>query len=283
MIRWASANEATLVRRASPRSWAPDRRVEVEHQVLEPVRPPLLVAARVVGQRRRLFREQGGVAQELLVGPVAPPDPELVRALLVPRERGDPRVDLEHHPVPPSRRDLRDGEDARAPVVHLEEHVREVLGVDGDRLRVRVAAAVEGLHVPGRAQPLVVEAAETGMDTGHPAAGDVLDQVDPVRPDVAQGPRGAGSLRLEPPVPVGLVEQPVLEIGAPDQVRPADAPVGEHRARLRDQRVVAVVEADAAHGAGPGCPVDEIGGLRASPSRAASRPGRAFRPPAPRP
>ena len=80
---------------ALPTTVGADGRVEVEHEVLQPVRPSLLVAARIVRQRRGVIGEEGRVAHELLVRTIAPPDPELVRMLLVPDERHEPGIDLE--------------------------------------------------------------------------------------------------------------------------------------------------------------------------------------------
>ena len=44
-----------------------------------------------------------------------------------------------------------------------------------------------------------------------------LGQVEPVRADIADRPQRAARIGLEPPVPVGVVEQPVLEVVAADQ------------------------------------------------------------------
>ena len=55
-----------------------------------------------------------------------------------------------------------------------------------------------------RLDPFVEEASEPRRDRRDHVPGDVLHQVDPMRPDVAGRPRRAGSRGLESPVPVVL-------------------------------------------------------------------------------
>ena len=75
-------------------------------------------------------------------------------------------------------------------------------------------------------------------------AGDVLRQVAPVRADVAERRRRAALGRVEAPRVVGVLEQPVLQVVAVDEVRRADVAAGDGVPRLLHERVAAVVEGD---------------------------------------
>ena len=94
-----------------------------------------------------------------------------------------------------------------------------------------------------------------------PQAADVLRQIAPVRPDVAERRRGAALVGLEPPRVVGVLEQPVLQVVADEEVRLADVAARDRVPRLLHERVAAVVEGDG---------VDDAGFRR--PGRGASSP-----------
>ncbi len=83
-----------------------------------------------------------------------------------------------------------------------------------------------------------------------------------MRTDVADRPQCAAALRLEPPVPVALEKQPVLEVAAGDQTYVANIARRDHLARMLVQRVEADVEVHRVdHAAGRGKP-RELAGLR---------------------
>ena len=82
--------------------------------------------------------------------------------------------------------------------------------------------------------------------TGH-----VLDEIAPVRTDVANRGAGAALVRLEPPREVRGFEQPVLEVAAMHEMQRAQLAGGDHRSRLLHQGVAAIVERDCVHDAGP--------------------------------
>ncbi len=81
---------------------------------------------------------------------------------------------------------------------------------------------------PGR--PALAHGDDRG-EVGHhrldAAAGDELQQVDPVRADVADRAQLAALGRVQAPVPVGVEQQPVLQVAAGDEV---------HRRRARPRR-----------------------------------------------
>ena len=82
------------------------------------------------------------------------------------------------------------------------------------------------------------------MTDGDALAGDERHQVEPVRADVADGAQRAAALGLEPPVPVALEEQPVLEVAAGDEADVAELAAGDDLVRVLVERVVADVEVD---------------------------------------
>ena len=108
-----------------------------------------------------------------------------------------------------------------------------------------------------------MEGREIDADRADLLPGDVLDHVAPVRADVAHRPERAAVLRLDAPVPVGVVEQPVLRVGALRDENLSELAGLAHRAHLLHHRVEAqVVAGGMAHllRRGPG---GQRGGVRA--------------------
>ena len=110
-----------------------------------------------------------------------------------------------------------------------------------------------------------------GAEAGDPLAGDELGEVAPVRADVGERARGAAERRVDAPVVVLGVGQPVLQVGAVDEPDRAGGAGAHAVAGLADRRVVAVDERDGGGGAGRGGRVDEALRRRRRRSRAASR------------
>ena len=108
-------------------------------------------------------------------------------------------------------------------------------------------------------------------------AGDEGHEVQPVRPDVADGAQRAAPVRLEPPVPVGVEEQPVLEVAAGHEPDVAEPAAGDELVDVLVERVEADVEVDRVDEAARGGRVDELGATRPRSSPAASRRRRAGR------
>ena len=93
---------------------------------------------------------------------------------------------------------------------------------------------------------------------GDPVSGDVLRQVAPVGPDVAERRRRAALLGVEAPGVVGVLQQPILKVMTVHEVRRADVASRDGVPRLLHERVAAVVERDGRHHAGPACFLDEL-------------------------
>ena len=105
----------------------------------------------------------------------------------------------------------------------------------------------------------VVRSAKTALD---PPAGDPLRKVHPVRADVGDRPQRAALLRLEAPVPVGRIEQPVLEVAAVDVPDLAQRARRHERPRLVRDRVEAEVEVRAVHEPALRRELEQLGRLR---------------------
>ena len=132
---------------------------------------------------------------------------------------------------------------ARA-AVEAHQHRAEVLRADRDGLRRLLRGRGERLARAERAAPLAVQGGQVGQDLHRGGAQQVLGEVRPVRPDVRHRARATAGLLVEPPAPVRVEQQPVLQVRAVHEVRRAGLLLGERPAQVLDDGVVAVVEAD---------------------------------------
>ena len=142
---------------------------------------------------------------------------------LVEREGLGFRRDLEPEAVLAAGRDLRDDQRAGSAAIRLEEGHGEVLR-------------------PAASWAIDVRATRVAILF----AGDELDQIAPVRPDVRERARRAAQLGIDPPVVVLGAEQPILEVSAVDQPR-ASSRLPEPGARLPHGRVIAVDKGNGDH------------------------------------
>ena len=168
---------------------------------------------------------QGGVAEQHLVGPVAMADPELLGSLRSPRRRGGGAVDLVAQRVLAAGADLGDGHGAARAVGEAQQDRGDVLGAHRPGHGVGGPIGGERLDRTRRLLAGGDERGQVGHHRHDRLAGDEGHQVEPVRADVADRAQRAALVRLEPPVPVGLVEQPVLEVVAGDEANSPSAPV----------------------------------------------------------
>jgi hypothetical protein len=83
-----------------------------------------------------------------------------------------------------------------------------------------------------------------------------------VRADVADGAQGTTVFGLEPPVPVRVEQQPILEIVAGDEPHVADRVAGDHLAQVLVDRVEADVEVHSGDSVRGIRDPDELCGLR---------------------
>ena len=172
---------------------------------------PSGVAARVVARRT-------GLAPVDLVRPVAVAQPELLVRLRVPLQRALGAVGLEPDPVLAAGAHLGDDERAARAVLEAQQHVREVLARRSRARRARrprrrpenVSTGPVGTR---RTRWTVARSANT-LATRFPVT--KRGEVEPVRADVGDRAELAALLRVEAPVPVGVLEQPVLDVAAVD-------------------------------------------------------------------
>ena len=79
--------------------------------------------------------------------------------------------------------------------------------------------------------------------------------------DVADRPQRPAALRLEPPVPIGLEQEPILEVAPGDQPDIADLARGDELVGVLIERVVADVEVGGVHQPAPGGKLDQLARL----------------------
>src|SRR2546428_452055 len=204
------------------------RRDEVAPPLVEPSRPRRELARR--GRSEVAVPRDDGLAAD------RSGQPELVFPREAPGRRRLRAVDRELEIVPVTRGRL--GDDARPLEIAHEAH---------EERRV----------VFGRA---AVQAADLGDHGFDPPPADPLGEVEPMDADVGDRARHAAARGIEAPVRVPLEQQPVLEVGAAHQVRPAELPRGHASGELRDQRQEAVVLADDGEDAGGARQVGELVG-----------------------
>ena len=178
-------------------------------------------------------------------------EPQLVLVLLPPAQRGLRAADLQDQIVLVAGAHLADREAAPGAVVEAQQHRREVLDLDVDEIDLLVAAALlERLARSARLLALRDDGGDVAEHVGDAQAADVLREIAPVRSDVAERGRGAALVGLEPPRVVGVLEQPVLQVLADEEMRLADVAARDRVPRLLDERVAAVVERDRVDDAG---------------------------------
>ena len=205
---------------------------------------------------------QGGVADEDLVGPVAVAHARPGRAA--------------PSPTPTSRRCRRSRtaseffrpaliwEMLTAPRAPPSKRSRIVAAssVAMSRSTVSAERSVENVSTgPVGSWRVSMNVARSAITVGDVLAGHEGHQVQPVRADVADRAQGAAALRLEPPVPVAVEEQPVLEVAPGDEPDVAEAAAADELVGVLVERVVADVEVGRVDQAGLGGPGDQRGRL----------------------
>ena len=132
-------------------------------------------------------------------------------------------ADLEDQIVLVAGAHLADREAAPRAVVEPQHHRREVLDLDVDEIECLVrAGGGERFARPLRFLSLRNHRRDVAEHFGDAQAADVLREIAPVRADVAERRRGAALVRLEPPRVVRVLEQPVLQVVADEEMRLAD-------------------------------------------------------------
>ncbi len=232
---------------------AADRGVGVGHEGVERV----LVAHRMP---RRHDREPRGVGRE--AGGVAIDRPWTSRRARPTAARDAPARTARSRRCPTARRSGRSC--ARAPPATPA----------ACRPRPRRARRPPRRGPPSRCRrsgALLVHRARRGVEPHDPVAGDELDEVDEVRPDVGEGPRRAAERGVDPPVVVVRGGEPVLQVGAVHAEQPTGVAGRDSCPRLARHRVEAVDEGHGGHEAALGGEVDERRGIRRRVARGFSQ------------
>ncbi len=125
----------------------------------------------------------------------------------------------------------------------------EVVGCAGGLLK--------SFHASARAFSHGNYSREVGAEFGDLLAGDPGEQVEPVGADVGDHAHVAAEFGLQAPVPVGGIEQPVLQEAAVNQARLADCTLLHQRAGLMAERVVAQVVGDGADSVRFACQINQ--------------------------
>jgi len=86
---------------------------------------------------------------------------------------------------------------------------------------------------------------QIGTERSHPQPGDMLSHVEPVRPNIGHAARRAAGFGIDAPVPICIVEQPVLKIRALNCENFAQITIFPQTPHLLHHRVVTQIVADA--------------------------------------
>ena len=165
----------------------------------------------------------------------------------------------------------------RAPASEPDEDRRRVLGMDVDGIG-RPGTGPERDAGPAGPMPDGDERGEVGQHRLDPKARDELRRVEPVRPDVRDRPRLPRDERVDAPVVVGRLGQPVLDVRPAHEADLAELTAGDERPGSSDHRVAAVGVGDRAVPSVTPRERRDRGRGRADRDRPASRRRRACRP-----
>src|ERR1700719_3111585 len=121
-----------------------------------------------------------------------------------------------------------------------------VVGLDRHGIRVRGIGFLESFDAAAWSLADWNHRYQIGAQLDHLAAGDPCNHVQPVRADVGNGAELAAEFRIEPPVPVSRVKQPILQKAAMNEFGLADGAFHNESASFLAKRVVTQVVSNAA-------------------------------------
>src|SRR3990167_3732169 len=104
--------------------------VDIQEEVLQAVRIPFRVSARIVSVFAHAFIKQGGIFDDDLVWTIAVAHPQLIRVFLIPSNRFSAPVNLKPLMILPSRTHLRDSYHTHRAVLEPQHDNTGVFGVD---------------------------------------------------------------------------------------------------------------------------------------------------------
>jgi hypothetical protein len=136
---------------------------------------------------------------------------------------------------------------AAGAVFVTQEDMSDVLGCHFPVDALDLTGVGVGLDGAGRDVAHRMDGEEIGEDLGDAASRDPAGQIEPVRADVGNGAQRAAQFGIEPPVPVGRLVQPVLDVGAVAVSDRADVAAPNALTRLVEERIEADVVVRAVH------------------------------------
>ena len=169
---------------------------------------------------------EAGIFEEGFVGLFTVTSPDLVGFFAVPLKSSAGAGDFVAKAVFAAWGDLGNKEGSSDSAFETKHDSAIVIGgdVDGFGGLLGIGLAGKGLDFTQGAFADGMEDSQIGEDVFDIAAGDVLDEVNPVSADVGNGPELALFLGQNPPVVVGIVEEPVLLVTAEDGMQVTQLP-----------------------------------------------------------
>jgi hypothetical protein len=190
--------------------------IEPAEHLLESVIVAFAMATRQVGVRSRFFGQKRRILQNHLIGAVALAQPQLIWFFLVPRAGSLGSVYFDRQPILAPRGNLTDGERAASALAQTQHDRAKVLGVDGHYVVIRGIQSLTGESFDRafRTFARFMKGLQIGAQRRDPQTGDMLDHVAPVCANVAERTRTSVGFGVNAPIPVRVIEQPVLRVGA---------------------------------------------------------------------
>ncbi|CDN42872.1 hypothetical protein BN871_BZ_00050 [Paenibacillus sp. P22] len=198
------------------------------------------------------LQEQRRIRHQNFVRFVPVSDPQTGGLLLFPISGFSAAVQLEAQRILTACAGLGNRKGALASILEPDEHRRAILGADrhlfvGGFAAVRLQA--ERCTARDRLFPDRVDRPQIREDGRDPLACHILYRIAPVRADVRDCPRPSADRLVEPPIIVGIEQQPVLQVAAVHEMDRAKLALLYHLGQLLHHRVLPVVEIDAVHDA----------------------------------
>src|SRR5580704_7447428 len=224
-----------------------NRSIEAAEDLLEGVVVALAVSAGKVSVASRPGLEQRRIFNEDFIAGVTVAHPEFIGTFLIPRDGRSCAVDFNVEAVLASSGHLAGGDAAARTRAHVKYDRAEVFSLDGG---FNVAFGSKELIGKGfgrlfRLLACRMKGLEIGAQRSNAQPRDVLGQIKPMRPDVGHAARRAAGLCIDAPVPVRVVQQPVLKVCAMDDENLADVPGFAHGAHLLHHGIEAQIVTDA--------------------------------------
>src|SRR5437667_6238867 len=169
----------------------------------------------------------------------------MIRSLRIPGERAFRTVDLKLNKRLPSSAYLRNSHDTAEIVFEPQQHGCIIISRNFHIITFGVGSSRESFHRAARALSDRDHGGEIRAHFNHFLACQPHDQVEPVGPDIGYSPQFAAQLRLQTPVPIGRVKEPILKETSTRQTRLSDSTLTDKGTRFLAERIIPKVVTDA--------------------------------------